>query len=307
MTVGRWLAYAERRLTAVGVESPRLEAQVLASHVLLIDRSALLAHPDEEFPELAGEALLALRERHEPLAYIVGRREFFGRSFVVSPSVLIPRQETETLVEAALAAGDELHPLPTQTQTPIPAQTQTQTQTPTPTRVLDIGVGSGAIALTLKLERPAWLVTGVDISPDALTVAAENAALLDADVRLLQSDVFSALEGETFDLIVCNPPYVAESESLPTEVRDFEPRVALFSGPTGLEFYERLAASAAEFLSPDGRLLVEIGYRQADSVPALFVKRGWSVARKVKDLTAIERVVDLRPPPTSYAGNVSAG
>ena len=274
MTVGEWVAYAESRLASAGIEAARLEAQVLASHVLLMDRSALLAHP-EEFPEFAGEVLLQLREKHEPLAYIVGRREFYGRSFVVSPSVLIPRHETETLIEAALSFGLDS------------------------ARVLDVGVGSGAIALTLKLERPSWSVTGVDVSHDALTVAAENAALLDVDVRLLQSDLFSAVAGETFDLIVSNPPYIGETEkNLSREVREYEPAVALFSGPTGLEFYERLAASAAGYLSPAGRLIVEIGYLQSSVVPDLFTAQGWTVVRTVNDLTGIVRVVELATAPS---------
>jgi release factor glutamine methyltransferase len=268
MTVGEWLRHAEGRLAAV--ESPRLEAQLLAGHVLLVERSWLLAHPEAEFPELAGEGLLQRREGQEPLAYILGRREFYGREFRVRPGVLIPRQDTEILLEAALEATDAK-------------------------RALDIGAGSGILAISLKLERPAMDVTGVDVSPQALEIAAENAEALGADIRLLRSDGFSELEGVKFDLIVSNPPYIADSEELMGEVRQYEPAQALFSGPTGLEFYERLARESGEYLAPGGRLLLEVGHTQAAAVRALFEAEGWRWRETRKDLSGIERVVAFEP------------
>src|ERR1044072_4019884 len=184
------MRHARERLEAAGIESPALEAQLLAGHVLLVDRTYVLTHPEEEFPELAGETLLQRREGQEPLAYILGEREFFGRRFRVGPGVLIPRQETETLVEAAMEQSDVQS-------------------------VLDVGTGSGCIAITLKLERPEWEVTAVDISERALDIASDNAKLLGADVRYLLSDGFASLLGESFDLIVTNPPYVGLHEALP--------------------------------------------------------------------------------------------
>lgn len=270
MTLREWLLQAESRLRALGVDSPRLEAQVLAMHILRVDRSFLFAHPEHEFPDLAGEAMLQRREGHEPLAYLVGHREFFGRDYRVTPAVLIPRQDTEVLVETALKT--------------------------TGGTVLDIGAGSGAIAVTLKLERPEWEVTAVDISPLALEVAEENAKNLQANVRFLLSDGFEALLGEAFDLIVTNPPYIGRSEPLAPEVAGHEPELALYGGETGLEFYERLAREASAYLNDGGQLMMEVGYQQAAAVQTLFEKAGWEHVETVPDLAGIDRVVVVRHP-----------
>ena len=266
MTVAEWVKLAEARLRGAGFDAARLEAQVLASHILRVDRSWLMAHPEHEFPDLAGEAMLQRRERHEPLAYILGTREFYGRTFGVSKAVLIPRHETETLVEEALTF-------------------------PAARSVLDIGTGSGAIAVTLNLERPDWEVTAVDLSPAAVDVAEANAERLGASVRIVVSDAFSALVGEAFDLIVTNPPYIGRSEPLAAEVGEHEPHLALYGGETGLEFYERLAREAPAHLNDGGFLLSEVGYRQAGAVQKLFERAGWSHVRTVADLSGIDRVV----------------
>lgn len=265
-----WIAHAKGRLEAAGVESPALEAQLLAAHVLLVDRTFVLTHPDHDFPDLAGETLLQRRESQEPLAYILGEREFYGRSFRVAPGVLIPRHETETLVEAALGQSDV-------------------------TSVLDLGTGSGCIAVTLKLERPEWDVTGVDVSEGALEIATANAARLGAQVRFICSDGFEGLLGESFDLIVTNPPYIGLHEALAPEVRDFEPSEALFAGHTGLEFYERLAVEAADYLRDGGLLMMEVGYRQAREVTAVFEAQGWNLVEIRQDLSCVERVVVVQP------------
>lgn len=270
MTLREWLVRAEARLRVWGVDSPRLEAQVLAMHILRVERSFLFAHPEHEFPDLAGEGLLQRREGHEPLAYLVGHREFFGRPFRVTPAVLIPRQDTEILVETALRYPGG--------------------------RVLDIGTGSGAIAITLKLERPAWEVTAVDISPEALEVASQNAVDLGAGVRFVLSDGFEGVLGEAYDLIVTNPPYIGRSEPLDTEVHAFEPELALYGGETGLEFYERLSREAASYLNDGGQLMMEVGYRQASLVRALFEGAGWEHVETVADLSGIDRVVVVRHP-----------
>ena len=282
MRLDEWLRNATTRLDLAGVDSPRLEAQVLAAHVLRVDRAWLLAHPDHGFNELAGEALLQRREAREPLAYLTGHREFRSREFGVDRSVLIPRQETEELVDAALG----LFPAPAFGDDPLGEATAPN--------VLDLGTGSGILAVTLKLERPRWKVTAVDVSPEALATASANARFHAADVRFVLSDGFGALLGEDFDLIVSNPPYVGDDEALPPEVREHEPPAALFSGPTGLEFYVRLANEAPAHLRDGGLILLEVGHRQADEVRALFEGAGWRHATTRRDLSGVERVVGFR-------------
>lgn len=264
------------------MESARLEAQLLAAHALGVDRSFVLAHPDAEVPEDAADVLLQRRSAREPLAYIVGRREFYGRPFAVRPGVLIPRQETETLVDAALG----LLPIP---------DTSDRQHAGAQTRVLDLGTGSGILAITLKLERPAASVTASDISPQALAVAKENANALGARVRFILSDAFAGLPGERFDLIVTNPPYVAAGATLNQEIAEHEPEVALYSGESGLEFYAMLAALAPEHLSSGGRLMVELGDGTADRVAALFEGKGWRIVGRSRDLLGIERCLTLSP------------
>ena len=261
MTLGEWIPAAPERLTQAGVSSSRLEAQLLAAHVLLVDRTYVLTHPEVEMNELAAEGLLQRRESQEPLAYILGHREFFGRRFRVTPSVLIPRQETELLIETAL-------------ELMVPVK-----------RVLDIGTGSGCIATTLKLERPDWDVWAVDISGAALQVARENAETLGAEITFRHSDLFSGLAGEKFDLIVSNPPYIGVEEELPVEVRSFEPGTALFAENHGLRIYEQLAASYRDYLSEGGTIILEIGQTQGQAVANLFN------GQILQDLSGNDRVV----------------
>ncbi|MDH4388014.1 MAG: peptide chain release factor N(5)-glutamine methyltransferase [Fimbriimonas sp.] len=261
MTLGEWIPAATERLTQAGVTSSRLEAQLLAAHVLLVDRTYVLTHPEVELNELAAEGLLQRRESQEPLAYILGHREFFGRRFRVTPSVLIPRQETELLIETAL-------------ELMVPVK-----------RVLDIGTGSGCIATTLKLERPDWDVWAVDISGAALQVARENAETLGAEITFRHSDLFSGLAGERFDLIVSNPPYIGVEEELPVEVRSFEPGTALFAENRGLRIYELISEVYRDYLTPGGSMVLEIGQTQGEAVAGLF---GGEV---LKDLSGNDRVV----------------
>jgi release factor glutamine methyltransferase len=266
MKLSEWLREAEHRLSSAGVESAKLEAGILAAHVLRVDRSWLFAHPEHDFNELAGEHVLLRRESREPLAYILGWREFYGRRFEVSPDVLIPRQDTETLVEAALErAGPDAS-------------------------VVDIGTGSGCIAITLKLERPELNVTAVDISGLALEVAKRNADLLDAKVEFVLSDRFENLEGQVFDMIVTNPPYIGLSEPLMPEVGDHEPALALYGGETGDEFLHLLAREAKPHLRDGGVLLTEVGHQQMSRTIQIFVDAGWSHESTLQDLSGIDRV-----------------
>lgn len=269
MRVDEWMRMASSRLAASGSQEFGTESQILAGHILLRDRAWVLAHPEAEIDELPGESLLTRRESGEPLAYILGYREFYGRRFAVRPGVLIPRQETEVLVETALAGLAKGGP------------------------VLDIGVGSGAIAITLKLERPDTAVTGVDISPKALEIARENAENLGADVRFFESDLFQAVEGEKFDLVVSNPPYVAKGDVLPREVSDFEPAQALFADDDGLAIYKRLAGEGKHRCA---KMIVELGAGQAPAVRGLFEKEGWTMEKIVPDLAGIDRVAVFLAP-----------
>jgi release factor glutamine methyltransferase len=274
MRLDEWVRQAGERLAAAGIEAARLEAQMLAAHVLGVQREWVLAHGDHDFPDLEGEALLQRRQAHEPLAYILGGREFFGRTFGVGPGVLVPRHETETLVEAALEWIDER---------------------PGAHTVLDLGAGSGCIAVTVALERPRLQVTGTDVSPKALERARENAERLGTRVEWILSDAFAGLAGRRFDLILTNPPYLGLHEALPRDVADFEPAEALFAGPSGLEFYELLADEASLHLEDGGALLAELGHGQADAVERLFGERGWHVHETRKDLSGTPRVLTAEP------------
>ncbi len=266
MNLHDWLQQATDRLAQAGIDSSRLEAQMLASHVFRVDRTWIVAHPEAEINELAAETLLQRRESREPLAYILGWREFYGRRFGVASGVLIPRQETEVLLEAAL---------------------DTVGRGP----VLDLGTGSGCLAVSLKLERPEVEVWASDISPAALKIARRNAETHQAEVRFIESDLFQSFPDIRFEQIVSNPPYIADAEKLMPEVQGHEPASALFSGPTGLEFYERLAQEAARFLLQGGKLAVEVGRGQAGPVTELLMAHGWLVDRVIPDLAGIERVV----------------
>ncbi len=255
------------------VDAPDLEAQLLAAHVLMVDRPWLIAHGEDPFPELAGEAVLAARLSGKPLAYILQHREFYGRRFFVGPGVLIPRQETETLIEAALRRLG-----------------------PGTARILDLGTGSGCLAISLKLERPLWHVIGSDRSKAAIEIAQRNAIDLGAEIEWVVADGITPFNDRAFDLIVTNPPYVGSGETLPPEIANFEPREALYSGPTGLEFYALLATEAADCLASRGEIAMELGNRQGPAVRRLFEDKGWTIEGLVNDLSGVARVQICRRP-----------
>jgi release factor glutamine methyltransferase len=218
------------------------------------------------------EGWIARRALHEPVQYILGEQEFYGLTFKVTPDVLIPRPETEHVVEAVFER--------------VPPDAAV--------RIADVGTGSGAIAVALARALPQTQVTGLDISAAALVVARENAARYGVmeRVRLLESDLLRSVRGEWFDVVVANPPYVAESEVLEDQVRQFEPHGALFAGPTGLEMYQRLIPEACEVLVPDGWLLLEIGHGQRDALAELLA--GWDDVGFMADLQGIPRVAMAR-------------
>lgn len=269
MTIGDWLDQAANRLEGAGIESSRLEAAVLLAAALGVDRSWVLAHVGDSFiRQVEADRLLARRIAREPLAYIVGRREFFGREFRVGPGVLIPRQETEILVEAALAIAESGWV------------------------VADIGTGSGCVAISIALERPALRVIGVDVSSEALAYARTNAESLGADIELVHADGPDWLASHAADLVVSNPPYVGTRDPLPPEVALYEPASALFAGFEGLEFFRRLAAIGC----PRIRLLTEIGDGQAPAVTAVFEKAGWQSEGLWRDLDGRIRVLGFSLP-----------
>jgi len=275
-SVRHFLREAARRLSAAGVPSPTLDAELLLAHVLELDRAAVLRGGDRELtpPELeAFDTLVSRRARLEPVAYLTGSKEFFGREFRVTKDVLIPRPDTETLVELALKV------------------------IPPDARVLDIGAGSGAVAVTLAAERPDIRVVSTDLSMAAIDVARENADELNtgSQVELVLGDLFPASR-TVFDAIVSNPPYIAPDEELPVSVRDYEPALALFAGEGGLEVIRRILAGAAQWLKPGGWLLVEIGSRQGGAVRALACERGWEQVEILPDLAGHDRVLKCRRP-----------
>jgi release factor glutamine methyltransferase len=257
-TVRRLLEWTEDFLRKKGVESPRLEAQILLAHALECKKIDLYVRHDEEPPEdkrAAFREMIKKRAEGMPVAYLVGHREFYSLEFAVSPAVLIPRPETETLVMEAL-------------------RWLKSREAP---RVLDVGTGSGAIAVAVARQHKSARVTAVDVSSTALGVAAGNAQRhgVTDRVTFLEGDLFGPVAGQFFDLIVSNPPYIAEAEfpSLDVGVRDFEPRSALDGGPDGLAFYRRIAAAVASYLAPGGTVMVEIGATQESSVRELFAAR----------------------------------
>lgn len=260
--------------------SARIEVQSLLQAVLQVDRAWLLTHPEQALSDEQLSRYTALFERRlngEPIAYLLVSREFYGLNFKVSPATLIPRPETELLVELALQRIPRL---------------------PSP-RVLDLGTGSGAIALSIAHARPDVEVVAVDASEAALEVARENAQRLNiGNVRLLHSDWFSALHGEHFDLIVSNPPYVAANDAhLGQGDLRFEPRAALASGADGLDDIRSICAQAKAHLNANGWLLFEHGHDQAERVRALLQQSGFAGVFSARDLAGIERVSGGHNPP----------
>jgi len=261
VTAREALAEAERRLAAAGVETPRADAEWLVAHVLGTTRSGLAARLDDEVHRL--EPLLARREAREPLAYVLGEWGFRRLTLKTDARALVPRPETETLVERALAlaAGIERP------------------------RILDVGVGSGAVALALRDECPGAEVTGIDVSAAALALARENAERLGLEVELRQGDGAEAA-AEGWDLVVANPPYVETLEGVQAELR-WEPEIAL----VGRGEHERIARAArARFL------VLEVGDGQAQDVARMLARLGWRAVAATADLTGRDRVVEGRLP-----------
>jgi release factor glutamine methyltransferase len=264
-TIREELAGATESLAEVGVPTPRLDAELLLAHVLGVDRAALLMRADEE---AIGDdrtrylALMTRRVKREPIAYILGRRAFRRITLAVDPRVLIPRPETELLVEVGLTL-------------------------PVGARVADVGTGSGAIALALKQERPDLDLVGVDVSSGALSVARMNAQRLRLTVEWVQGDL---LDGVQCDVVLANLPYVAADDLLEPEVALYEPQGALLAGQDGLDLVRRLLSQVAD-RDPISLVALEIGAGQADMTAALVEDAGFGEVERLRDLAGIERVV----------------
>jgi release factor glutamine methyltransferase len=282
MTLREWLRKGEQELGAgPHSERARRDTETLLLHLVGKNRAWLMAHLDEDFAGCTAirfAGLLERRLRGEPIQYIVGETEFFGLPFKVTPDVLIPRPETEHVVEKAIELA-RLHAAP---------------------RIVDLCTGSGAIAIALAHALPATAITATDLSPSALTIARENAQRnsVESRIRFLQGDLLEPVTGEHFDLVVANPPYVPtiERESMSVEVRDHEPALALFAGVDGLDIYRRLISGAPEVLVPGGFIVLEIGHGQARAVEALLAAAGFTRIEFIPDLQGIPRVACAERP-----------
>ena len=283
MTLRQALSAATTQLAA----NPQLrdfaarDAELLLLHALQLPRTALFTQPTLELtPMQLGlcQQAIARRLTLEPIQYITGTQEFYGLALHVTPAVLIPRPETELLVETALSLLPKNQPL----------------------RIADVGTGSGAIAIAIAHHRPQAHLTALDLSPAALSIARHNAIAhhLDHRITFLHSDLLAAVAGQTFDAILSNPPYIPTTDlpSLHPQVRDHEPHAALFAGTTGLDLYRRLIPQALAALTPGTPLLLEIGHNQAESIRNLLA--GWDKIQLLEDLQHIPRTVLAHRPNT---------
>ncbi len=281
MTVGDAIAWGADILDESDASGPhsREDSMLLLRHVLGIQPAEMHAYRERPLTALQTEAFNALiqqRAHGTPIQHLTGEQEFFSLPFHVGPDVLIPRPETEHLVEASIARLQH-HPAP---------------------RIADVGTGSGAIAVAFAHALPHAEIVALDISLAALGVAMRNAQRnhVAHRIRFVESDLLAAVQGESFDAIVSNPPYIAFSErpTLPIEVREHEPALALFAGPTGLEFYQRLIPAAHPLLVSGGWLLMEIGHGQRDAIRALLEDQHWDSVEFIPDLQSIPRVAVAR-------------
>lgn len=275
-TIGALLQWTQEFFTKKGIDTPRLDAEILLAHVLKKERIYLYAHYDEPMMEnelAAYRELVKKRSERISVAHLIGKKSFMGLDFIVNSDVLIPRPETEMLVETIMSY-----------ETP-----QSEAS------ILDIGTGSGAIILSLLHYLPKTTGTAVDISAAALAVAKQNGAALDLTERVqwIESDLFAHMPQKVYDWIESNPPYLTQQDmkQLQPEVKH-DPAGALYGGPDGLEFYRRLSAEAWQYLAPTGHCAVEIGAGQSQAVTDIFVASGkYSLDKMVKDYGGIERVL----------------
>lgn len=266
------LDWTKTYLTEKGIENARLEAEWLLCEVLSLNRVGLYLNFDKPLQEdelATFRSMVARRAKREPLQHILGTQEFMGLEFSTTAAALIPRHDTEVLVTEALRAA------------------------PAARRVLDIGSGSGCIAIVIARNLPDATVISVDISPEAIELARCNAVRNEVRVDFRQGSIFEPVQGERFDLIVSNPPYISEAdiEKLQPEIRDFEPMIALAGGADGLDFYRQIIPLAPDHLTPGGWLLLEVGAGQSEEVTEIFANNSFSAIFSTKDPAGIDRVV----------------
>jgi release factor glutamine methyltransferase len=282
-TIARVLAWAAEDLGRRGLtDSPRLDSELLLGHALNADRVKLIVDSQRPLePEELGrfKQLLLRRRKAEPIAYILGRREFYGLDFTVDPNVLIPRPSTETLVEVALRRTAPRHMFG---------------------RALDVCTGSGCVAICFARERPTWQVVGSDVSEGALGVARRNAQRLGAiwNVSFRHSDLLAAFDEQRFELITANPPYIPDAElaTLAPDIQKFEPRGALAGGADGLVLLRRLIDAASKHLTPGGVLALEVGAGQAPDIERALARAGYIELQRERDYEGHERIVSGRAP-----------
>lgn len=288
-TIAQAIDEGASELKASGVEHERRAAGVLLAHVLGVDRTHLLTRSDDQVAELRYADYLRLIERRatgEPLQYITGHQEFYGLDFLVTPAVLIPRPETEFLVERVITLVDDSMPSPL---------------------IVDVGTGSGCIAIVVAVKIPRTRVIATDLAAAALEVARMNAERhgVDRKVEFLHGDLLEPLEAShlenSVDVLASNPPYVSDGESvlIQREVRDWEPREALFGGVEGLDFYRRLLVDGFKVVKPCGHLVFEVGYGQLNAITEMIAALEWELIDVVNDLQDIPRTVTLRRPATA--------
>jgi release factor glutamine methyltransferase len=283
-TIKDVLTWSSGFLQKSGSESPRLDAELLLAESLGCRRLDLYLSYDKPLETIERgryKDLIRRRARGEPVAYITGKKDFFGLTLNVSAATLIPRPDTETLVEAALDNTSKTSSL----------------------CVLDIGTGTGCIALALKNERRGWAVSGWDFSPEALLIAESNAqkhglSVSFSEVNALDPSSWPRVDSQKFDVIVSNPPYISESEQaeMNNSALKFEPKSALFAKHDGLEFYSVFARGLPDLLVPNGKVFLEIGFRQRDAVCSILDGAGWRDVRCLKDLSGHDRVVTANSP-----------
>lgn len=267
MNLSTLIASATQQLSDAGILTARLDCLVLLEHVINHDRTWIAAHADETIApkaQRAFEELLARRLKREPVAYIVSHKEFYGLEFAVTPDVLIPRPETEALVEYAI------------------------TRTPKNAHVLELGTGSGCIAVALKKHRPDLHLTATDISSAVLDIAESNARSHDVSIQFIESDLFSRLQGQdsTFQLILANLPYVPDDTRHEPEL-DYEPRLALYAGDDGLDLYRKFFADVKRYLAPDGAILIEASPVQHKGLKDLAAQHGFALKEVTEYISEI--------------------
>ncbi len=281
MESSKALAQAKEILNSKGVSNAGLDSLILLAHALSLSKEQIIFNPERQIAEAEEKKFFDLinrRAAREPVSHLIGKREFFGEDFLVSRDVLDPRPDSEILIESVLKK--------------FPDREEKL-------KILELGVGSGCLIVTLLKTYKNAAGSAVDISETALAVAQKNSEKhqTNSRLKLLKSDLFSALNHEEkFDLIISNPPYIpaADIEELEPEVRIHEPRSALDGGKDGLDFYRRIAAEAKKFLNKSGKIFVEIGFGQENSVSEIFVKNGFSHINSALDLSGVTRVLEFK-------------